>query len=212
MLIDITLPLTGESPVYPGDQPFSRTVTSSMEDGASSNNSVIKMGVHCGTHIDAPRHFMSEGRTIEALSPDLFIGKCKVLDLTFVESIIDVSVLQSVDLGGCTRLLLKTSNAHLLQQGRFCTDYVALSKCGAQYLVEKGVKLIGIDYYSIAPFTEPEGVHRLILANDDMAILEAVDLSTVTPGEYELLCLPLLIPGADAAPVRAFLRSVGSCR
>lgn len=89
---------------------------------------------------------------------------------------------------------------------------MALSKCGAQYLVEKGVKLIGIDYYSIAPFTEPEGVHRLILANDDMAILEAVDLSTVTPGEYELLCLPLLIPGADAAPVRAFLRSVGSCR
>lgn len=206
-MIDITLPLVSTLPLWPGDPPFVWTAVSSMPEGAAYNNSKIELGVHCGTHIDAPNHYLADGPTVEALPLDVLIGPCRVLDLSHVDTLITAAVLEKYELAGCSRLLLKTRNSKLLHTGEFHRDYVALGECGARYLLEQGVKLVGIDYYSIAPYDDPETVHRLLLAKN-VAILEAVDLASVAAGQYELICLPLLIPGADAAPVRTVLRGL----
>lgn len=206
-LIDISLPVTGYLPVWPGDPPVTLQRISSMEAGDECNVTAIAMTAHNGTHLDAPLHFLRGGGGIESIRPDILIGPCRVIELDSCP-LIERKDLEERGLRGQERILFKTKNSRLWDRhrGEFRRDYVSLGLDAARYLAEIGIKLVGIDYLSIEAFDSPDHpVHRLLLGRT-IAILEGLNLSAVNPGDYELICLPLNIIGSDGAPARALLR------
>jgi len=206
---DITLTITPQSIVWPGDPPVIMERTSSIASGDNSNVSHIKMSCHTGTHVDAPDHFLNNGKTVEALSLDLLVGRAYVLHLPDV-NLITASVLMQADIPPRTRrLLFKTRNSEYWEKGssEFHTDFVGLSVDAAELLVDRNVKLVGIDYLSIAPYKMGTPVHTILL-NAGMVVIEGLDLSQVSQGRYTLHCLPLKLGGADGAPTRAILVGV----
>jgi len=167
------------------------------------------MSCHTGTHVDAPHHFLNNGITVDDLSLDLLVGRAYVLYLPDV-SMITASALMQADIPPRTRrLLFKTRNSQLWADNNreFQTDYVALSVDAAELLVDRNVKLVGIDYLSIAPYKMSTQVHSILL-DAGMVIIEGLDLSRVSQGRYTLHCLPLKLGGADGAPARAILVGV----
>lgn len=206
-IYDITLGISPELPVWPGDQAIVLEQVKSMDDGAHSNVTRLAMSAHTGTHVDAPHHFLNDHRTVEQLSLEILTGKCFVLDLCSVEGHITAEVFQSAGIPeGTLRLLVKTKNSTRWQAGEkeFFTGFQGISEDGARWLVEKGIKLIGIDYLSVAPFKQSVPTHTVLLKAGIIA-LEGVDLSAVNQGEYDLYCLPLKLIGSDGAPARAIL-------
>ena len=206
---DITLTITPQSIVWPGDPPVIMERTSSIASGDHSNVSHIKMSCHTGTHVDAPDHFLNNGKTVEALSLDLLVGRAYVLHLPDV-NLITASVLMQADIPPRTRrLLFKTRNSEYWEKGssEFHTDFVGLSVDAAELLVDRNVKLVGIDYLSIAPYKMGTPVHTILL-NAGVVVIEGLDLSQVSQGRYTLHCLPLKLGGADGAPTRAILVGV----
>jgi len=206
---DITLTITPQSIVWPGDPPVIMERTRSIASGDSSNVSQIKMSCHTGTHVDAPDHFLNNGKTVEALSLDLLVGRAYVLHLPEV-NLITASVLMQADIPPRTRrLLFKTRNSEYWVKGisEFQTDFVGLSVDAAELLVDRNVKLVGIDYLSIAPYKMGKPVHTILL-NAGVVVIEGLDLSQVSQGRYTLHCLPLKLGGADGAPTRAILVGV----
>lgn len=201
---DITVPLSADLPVYPGDPAITIESWSSIAAGDSSNVARITLCTHSGTHLDAPRHFIDNGRSVDDIPLDLLVGKALVVELRGVK-LIGRQELERQRIKGAERILLKTDNSRLWSQPGFDEEYAALSVEGARYLLETGVKLVGVDYLSVEKFGGNGEVHRALLDNG-VLILEGVNLADVAPGEYELICLPLKIKGADGAPVRALLR------
>lgn len=176
-----------------------------ISDGAVANISLLRLGSHSGTHIDASHHFFNDGKTVDSLSLQALVGPVRVLDLTGAGSSIDREQLENSAIEGVTRLLLKTSNSGLWSLPAFSRDYVSLSGPAADYLVSLGIALVGIDYLSIERFKSEEyHVHHALLGAG-IVILEGIDLSQVEAGVYELVCLPLKIRGGDGAPARAIL-------
>lgn len=200
---DITLPLSPELPVYPGDPPISVESWNSIADGDSANVSRLHMGSHSGTHIDAPYHFNDAGKSVDELDLDTLIGKALVVELAGVKEI-GRRELERLHVKGAERVLIKTDNSALWGEREFRSDYAALTVEGAQFLREAGVKLVGIDYLSIEGFDGSGEVHRTLL-NGGILVLEGLNLSDVRHGEYRLICLPLKLKGGDGAPVRALL-------
>ncbi len=180
-------------------------------------NSPVRQRIHecvdlmLGTHVDAPYHFLGgHTPTVEKLPLNLLIGRAYVLKLPDDVSLITVAELQKADIPPRTRrLLLKTRNSKLWSRKEkdFQTDFVALNRDAAQYLVERGIKLVGIDYLSIGPFHQGEATHKVLL-QAGVVILEGLNLSDVTQGRYTLYCLPLKLAGSDGAPARAILIGV----
>ncbi len=168
------------------------------------------MCAHSGTHVDAPFHFINENAlTVDQLSLKVLSGRAYVLNLPDCD-LITAQVLENAEIPPRTRrLLFKTRNsAYWSSHGNaFRDDYVALSKDGAQWLVDRGVKLVGIDYLSIAPFTDTRLTHEILL-KAGVVVIEGLDLSKVSQGRYTLHCLPLKLAGADGAPARAILIGV----
>ena len=206
---DITLTITPQTIVWPGDPPVSMQRTSSITSGDSSNVTQITMSCHTGTHVDAPDHFLNNGKTVENLSLDLLVGRVYVLHLPNV-NMITASVLMQAEIPPRTRrLLFKTRNSDLWANGitEFQTDFVGLSVDAAELLVDRNVKLVGIDYLSIAPFKMGKPVHTILL-NAGVVVVEGLDLSRVSQGRYTLHCLPLKLGGAEGAPTRAVLVGV----
>jgi len=206
---DITLTITPQSVVWPGDSPVSVKRTSSIDSGDSSNVSEISMSCHTGTHVDAPDHFLNNGVTVEDLSLDLLVGRVYVLYLPDV-NLITASVLMDADIPPRTRrLLFKTRNSLYWAEGKtdFKTDFVGLSVDAAELLVDRNVRLLGIDYLSIAPYKLRVPIHTILLAAG-VVILEGLDLSQVSQGRYTLHCLPLKLGGVEGAPARAILVGV----
>lgn len=204
---DISLSLSPKLPVWPGDPPLDVHLLESMEAGAHANVSGMSTGVHIGTHVDAPHHFLNDGRTVEQLSLEAMVGPCYVAQLPDDIDGIDAEVLEGIPLPpGVERVLFGTRNSHLWGRGetQFQKDFVALSEEGAGWLVEKKVRLVGIDYLSIAPFGDSEATHKVLL-KAGVVILEGLDLSEVPRGFYDLYCLPLKLVGAEGAPARAIL-------
>jgi len=201
---DISVPLSAELQLYPGDPPVVITSWNSIADGDGANISRITLSTHSGTHIDPPRHYNDNGKSVDQLPLELLIGKALVVELLGVKEI-GRKELEHLRIKGVERLLLKTDSSKLWNQPEFSDDYTALSVEAARYLVEAGVKLIGIDYLSIESFDGTGDVHRMLLDND-VLVLEGINLTDVAPGEYELICLPLKVKGGDGAPVRALLR------
>ncbi|MCU0485438.1 MAG: cyclase family protein [Anaerolineales bacterium] len=183
--------------------------TASMASGDHKNTSRLEMSCHMGTHVDAPHHFLDNGKTIESLPLSTLSGRAYVLHLPDVD-LITADLLERSEIPPRTRrILFKTRNSDFWAKGEraFQTGFVALSEDAARYLVNRGVKLVGVDYLSVAPYQQSRLIHEILLGAG-VVIVEGLDLSSVTQGRYTLYCLPLKIVGADGAPTRAILIGV----
>jgi arylformamidase len=211
-IIDISLPLSAQLPTWPGNAPFEWTPVKRLASGGSSNVSRLVLGSHSGTHVDAPRHFFDDGEGVGELSLDVLMGPCRVVEVegdTFPAGQgrgIGLPELRRAAGSPPERLLLKTRNSTLWARDDFSPDFASLTPEAAAWAVAHGVRLVGIDYLSIERFKSPGApTHHTLLAAA-VVVIEGLNLADVAPGAYELICLPLRIPGADGAPARVVLR------
>jgi arylformamidase len=204
--LDVSVLLARGMPAYPGNPEFDMTPVKRVANGDSSNTSRLAMGTHTGTHVDAPRHFFDDKPGAEALPLELLIGRARVIDLPHRGGITDAH-LRAAGLREDLRVLLKTPNSALWNSSEgFHTDYTYLSEGGAKFLVDQGVKVVGVDYLSVEQFKKPGApAHRALLGNG-LIIIEGLNLSDADAGQYEMYCLPLRIAGGDGAPARVVLK------
>jgi arylformamidase len=206
-IFDISLTISPALPVWPGDPPIELEQVESMDRGAHANVSHFSAGVHVGTHVDAPHHFMNDGRTVEQLPLDVLTGPCYVVQLPGGVEAITAEALEGTSLpNDTTRILFGTSNSRFWSQGEagFQEEFVAVTEDGADWLVQRGIRLVGVDYLSVAPYGDSVPTHQALL-KAGVVVVEGLDLSAVPRGFYELYCLPLKLLGADGAPARAIL-------
>ena len=204
--IDITVPLVpGRVPLYPGDTELVVERAMSQRDGSPSNVSRLMCSVHAGTHVDGAVHFIEGAAGVDAVPLDALIGPAVVVDATHVDGHIDAAVAERLPLpGGTERVLVRTRNSRLWDDPHFTPDFTAFTADGARVLADRGVRLVGVDGLSVAPYDDPAPAH-LALLTAGVTIVETLDLRRVTAGRYHLWCLPLLLPGADGAPARALV-------
>jgi arylformamidase len=205
-MLDVTVALQpGQVPLYPGDTPLELRRAQSMAAGDRCNVSRLQCSVHAGTHVDGPAHYLEGAPGVEVVPLDALIGRTWVADATRVEQHIDADVLRDLDIPpDAERVLFRTRNSRLWEEPHFTPDFLALREDAAQTLVERGVRLVGIDGISIAPYTEQTPTHVALLRSG-VAVVETLDLRRAEQGWFHLVCLPLLLPGADGAPARAVL-------
>ena len=206
---DITLTISPDLVVWPNDPQVDLTRTSKLEEGANANVSQMTLGVHTGTHVDAPYHLIEGGNTVDNLPLDLLIGRAYVLHLPEAD-LITLDMLKNSSIPPRTkRVLFRTRNSEIWHSNKktFQKNFVSLSSEAAEYLVARGVKLVGIDYLSIAPFGDSAPTHKILLSAG-VIVVEGLNLSEVSQGRYTLYCLPLKLKGADGAPARAVLFGV----
>lgn len=203
---DISLNLSPETVRWVTSPEFEFVERFRMSRGDEKNSSSIRMSVHAGTHVDAPFHFVPDGATIESLPLELFIGPALVQAID-ADRYITKEHMEAIDFKGESRVLFKTKNSQLLHQPTYDPNFVAFSVEAAEALVKRGVKLVGLDYLSIAHAEEQVMVHRPFL-DRGVVLLEGIDLSEIRPGRYELICFPIRLSGLDAAPCRAVLREL----
>ena len=206
---DISLSISPDLPTWPGDPPIVLERVDKIEEGANNNVSRLDMSVHTGTHVDAPFHFLPDGKTVEQLKLNQLTGRVYVLNLPYADLITE-AVLEKAQIPPRTRrVLFKTRNSEYWarQERSFQTEFVALSPDGAHYLVQRGVKLVGVDYLSVAPYKQSKLTHEILL-KAGVVVVEGLDLSEVSQGRYTLFCLPLKLVGSDGAPARAILVGV----
>lgn len=207
-IYDITVPISNDLPVYPGDPPIEIRRTQSLENGDIARVSHLSFSTHIGTHIDPPYHFMRDGMKLDQLPLDVLIGPARVVDAGDV-SAIDWSIVDRLDLRGVTRVLFKTRNSRFwAESSHFRTDFTYLETEAARALVDLGVRLVGIDYLSVerCDFDQPT-THWTLLGNN-VIVVEGLDLTGIDPGDYELICLPLRIKDGDGGPARVVLRDM----
>ncbi len=205
--LDISVSLSESLPVWPSDPRITMPPASRIADGAGANITRLGIGTHTGTHVDAEWHFIEDGQRLEALTPDRLIGPCYVADLTHCTTHISASDLEAAGIPeNSTRVILKTTNSDLWTTSptQFQESYIGIAPDGAEWIVNRGLDFIGIDYHSVEPFKAGGKTHRIILGAG-LIILETVDLRNVEPGHYTLYCLPLRIDGYDGSPCRAVL-------
>ena len=199
---DISVPIRSDMPIYAGDPDVELERASSIAEGGHANVSKLSMGVHTGTHVDAPVHFLEGAPGMESVSLDALCGPAVVVDGTRLDGdTIGQSDLESQDLPeGAERIILKTRNSELWNQDAFTRDFLRLDGSGARYLISRGVRTIGIDYLSVGDHE----AHRELLGAGVVPV-EGLDLRKIEPGAYTLICLPLDLVGSDGAPARTIL-------
>ena len=204
-IYDISTPVRNAGVVYPGNPEIRIEPQQAISRGAGANVSYVAFGSHSGTHVDAAKHFFDDGQTVDRIPLERFIGPAVLL--AFDDDVMSVGAgdLEQHYIGSHTRVLLKTRNSSLLARADFVKDYTFLAPDGAAYLVDHGVELVGIDYYSIEQFHSGHHRTHLTLLEEDTVIVEGLDLSEPPPGEYQLICLPLRLADLDGAPARAVL-------
>lgn len=207
MLIDISVPLSPQLPVWTGENQLAISQKASIKNGEDANVTFLEVGSHTGTHIDAPLHFVDGGKTTEEIPLEKLVGPCQVLDFQGLEKI-TADDLQSkfANAKPAEKLLFKTDNSRLWDNPKheFYLDYCALTADASQWCVDNGVHLVGIDYLSIQRYYDPIDTHVILLSNE-VVIVENLDLREVEPGEYRLICLPLKIEGVEGTLARAVL-------
>ena len=196
-------------PIWPGSPGFHLKRWQSIDKGDQVNCSRLDCDVHVGTHIDAPLHFLPSGLSTDQLPLETLIGPAFISRLPNLKAITagDLKALSIPD--GTLRLLLHTDNSKLWssETKEFYTEFVALTVDAAQWIVERGIRLVGIDYLSVQRYADGPETHRILLQNE-IIIVEGLNLSGVNAGFYELICLPLRIVGAEGTPARAILRPI----
>lgn len=205
LILDVSVPISERLPTWPGDPKVSLTRVSAISRGDAANVSRLDAGVHTGTHVDAPLHFVDGAPGIDSIPVETLVGPCLV-----VEADPPGLELRPEDLPDThhVRVLFKTRNSRRWAAGEeaFDTEFVAVGPDLARRLVAEGKILVGVDYLSVeifhAPFAHP--VHHTLL-EARVVVLEGLDLSLAEPGEYDLCCLPLKLVGSDGAPARTIL-------
>ena len=209
-ILDVTLPLSEDLPTWPGEPGVELTLIKSMErDGV--NVSVLRCGLHTGTHVDAPWHFVEGGARADSMSLKHLVGPVQLVSLPQAAEIGRVE-LESAGLDeGIVRVLFQTRNSELWAAGEreFRKDFVALTPEGAEWIVERGIQVVGVDYLSVQRFSDPEPVTHRTLLKAEVAVIEGLNLAGVLPGRYTLVCLPLRL-AADGAPARVLLLDEGA--
>ncbi|MDI2586971.1 arylformamidase [Psychrobacillus sp. NEAU-3TGS] len=203
--IDISQPFSHKIGTWPGDTPFQFELSYSKEETGSVNIGRFTTSVHTGTHADAPFHFDSDAPTIEQLDINVYIGRAKLVDVTGLD-LIGREELEAFELAGVERLLLKT--AKKVNEEQFPTKIPVLKENIGAFLQEKGIFLIGVDHPSVDALDDKQLPAHHALYRHGVHILENLLLQDVTPGNYELIALPLKIQGADGSPVRAVIRAI----
>lgn len=207
---DITLTISRDLVVWPGDPRVEIEQIASITQGNDANVSHIRMGVHTGTHVDAPYHFINSGKTIEEMDIDLLTGRAYVLHVPDDIDLITREFIEKSNIPPRTkRVLFKTRNSQRWANGEtsFDEQYVALNPEASALLIKRGVKLVGVDYLGVAPFNDVVPTHQVLLGAG-VVVVEGLDLSEVSQGRYTLYCLPMKIGGVDGAPARAILVGV----
>jgi arylformamidase len=205
-IYDVTITLRAGMPTWDGEPgPCVRPIKRIGVDGEAAQVSLLTLGTHTGTHIDAPSHFIPGGAAIEALPLDALVGPCRVVEVG-AGPLIEPADLEPGAVGA-RRLLLKTASGDLWSDPGFRRDFVALSPSAAAWLTAQRMLLVGIDYLSVDPYDADPAAAHLTLLGAGVVVLEGLDLRDVSPGEYDLAALPLKLAGADGAPARVVLRS-----
>lgn len=205
-LYDVSVPIRTGGLIYPGNPEISIEFQQAISRGAGANVSLVSFGSHTGTHVDAAKHFFDDGQTVDQIPLEKLVGPAILIAMSDSVMSVTAADLAAHDIGSHTRVLVRTRNSRLLASPEFQRDYTFLSPDGAEYLVEKGVELVGVDYLSIEQFRSGHHrTHRTLLERS-VVIVEGLDLSGPPPGEYEFYCLPLRLHGLDGAPARAVLR------
>ena len=202
-LIDVTVAIHEGMPVYENNPGIRLERARSIAKGDKVNISRLDLGVHTGTHVDAPLHFYDGGEGAETIDPAALVGPAHVVDATGLKADIDADALATLELpAGAERLIFKTPNSELWNRSAFTHDFIRFVESGARVLVEAGVRLVALDYLSIGD----EGAHLVFLGNG-VVPLEGIDLRQVEPGPYRIYCLPLKLVGSDGAPARVLLET-----
>ena len=205
-IYDISVGITPDMPAWPDHVPIIVEQFKTIEQGDIANVSRMAGTVHIGTHVDAPSHFIDGAAAIDELSLNVLTGSAYVADL-HKANVIDEDVLEVASIPPDTeRVLFKTLNSNLWDRGikEFRTDYAGLNASGAEWLVRRGIKLVGIDYLAVAIYDDVVETHRILLGSG-VIVVEGLNLHNVEEGEYGLYCLPLKLVGSDGAPARAIL-------
>ncbi len=207
-IFDISVMLQDGMTVYEGDPPFKREQILSIKKKGPVNLSVIKTGLHNGTHFDAPWHVVDSGLTMDKIDPEIFFGKTVVIGIKD-KKVIDLPELKKADFRGCRKVMFKTANsAYLEKRSAFRKDFIYFTAAAAEYLAKvKKMELVAIDYLSVDKFHSAGHPAHTAFIENNVLILESVNLYHVKPGVYELFAAPLLIKGADGGPARVFLMS-----
>jgi arylformamidase len=203
---DISLSISESLITWPGDPGVKITQPRHLDKGDTATVTRLDMGAHTGTHVDAPAHFVPGGLGVDALDLNVLVGPVLVVQA------LEADALSADLLGGLAippgteRVLFQTRNSDRWARGEreFYKDFVAITEDGARWLVERGVRLVGVDYLSVGPFDEPVPTHQILLRAGVIAV-EGLNLSGIAPGVYQLVCLPLKIAGSDGSPARAIL-------
>jgi len=207
--IDVSVSLSSDFPVWPGAPKYwLEQKCTDLGNGHKKLDSHFSMIPHFGTHIDAPLHFNMEGPSIDKISPDLLIGSCRVYEHKGPNHI-SRDDLVKMGVGRQDRVLFKTANSQRFGEHEFNKDYIAFEEEAIEYLVESGVKILGTDGFSIGGFGEASDRNHVIFCEAGGVIIELLNLCDVTPGEYQLIALPLKMKGVEAAPARVLLGSYG---
>lgn len=202
-IIDISWPISNDMVTYKdkGDVKIEATRTFERDGGRESR---LTCGTHTGTHVDAPAHFLEDGKTLDQMDLSQLIGKCALVDMTHIMEKITAQDLKDCDLQDCKIVLFKTKNSDLPAAGKFDLNFIYLDKTGAEFLAQKNLTAVGIDSLGIER-DQPDHDTHVTLFNSGVLIIEGLRLKNVDPGAYNLVCLPLSIIGADGAPARAIL-------
>ncbi len=208
--IDISVPLKSGMVHWPGDPEVKIERVRDAEKGDRNTLSEVCMGAHTGTHMDAPLHFVRGGAGIDQLPLDVAMGRARVIEIEDGESI-KVEELQKHDIRRDERILFKTRNSsHVWREADFVEDFVYMSIEAARSLVERGVSLVGVDYLSVGGYKKDGSEVHQTLLQAGIWLIEGLDLSKVSAGEYDLVCLPLKIVDGDGAPARAVVKPLSS--
>lgn len=210
-IYDITVPISPRLPVWPGDPSIAIERTGKMEEGDMVNVSQLQLGTHTGTHMDAPFHFIPDGMKLDQIPLDWLVGPAWVADCRGCKEV-TADVLDAAHVPPDTRrLLLLTDNASNWDDPthEFDRDFVDIAVSGAEWMVARGIQVVGIDYMSADSFHDDNGPAHHVLLPNNVIIIENLDLRHVPPNQsYELICLPLKLEGGDGAPARVILRTV----
>ena len=204
-IFDISVPIRTGGVVYPGNPAIDITLVSAVARGNTANVSQIVFGSHTGTHADSSRHFFDGAQPVDQIPLDRLIGSARLIVMGDDVRSVGEKELRAAGIEGQKRVLIRTRNSGLLKQKEFVPDYTFIAPDGAQYLVDIGVELVGVDYLSIEQFhSGHHKTHRTLLARD-IVIIEGLALDEPPAGDYEFICLPLRLEGLDGAPARAVL-------
>ena len=205
MYIDVSLTVEDGMVHWPKDPEVIIKQFSSIKNGNTANNTHLSFGTHTGTHIDAPKHFIDEGIGIDRLDINKLIGYCRVIEVPADASPISKEFIELLNINKGDRLLFKTKNSKIISTDKnFHEDYVYVANDAAQYMVDKGVILVGVDYLSVEGFGKGHETHRALLGAG-IIIIESLYLEHVKPGSYKLIALPVKIKDSDGAPARVIL-------